>query len=110
MDAIDGFIVEVTTKRDAALTVFDNFIGHLKQIHGEVVRIAAEKDATERLAATERARLKTEIDGARKELAELNLEIREAHKTLERTIKENARHKQEIRKIMDDIFQKKAVA
>jgi hypothetical protein len=106
MDTIDGFIVEVTNKRDAALTVFDNFIGHLKQIHGEVLRITTEKEQTERLAGTERARLKNELDGARKELDELNLEIREAHKTLERTIKENARHKAEIRKIMDDIMGK----
>ena len=110
MDSIDHYIMEAETKRLAALTVFDNFIAYLKQIHGEVLRITIEKEQTERLAATERARLRTEIDGARKELNELNLEIREAHKTLERTIKENARHKQEIRKIMDDIFQKKAVA
>jgi hypothetical protein len=110
MDSIDGFIVEVTNKRDAALTVFDNFIAYLKQIHGEVVRVAAEKEATERLAGTQKARLKTEIDGARKELDKLNLEVREARRTLEQTLKENARHKQEIRKIMDDIFQKKAVA
>jgi hypothetical protein len=110
MDSIDHYVMEAETKRDAALTVFDNFIGYLKQIHGEIVRIAAEKDATERLAGTERARLKNEIDGGRKELNELNLEIREARKVLEQTIKENARHKQEIRKIMDDIFRKKAVA
>ena len=104
MDSIDGFIVEVTNKRDAALTVFDNFIGHLKSIHGEIVRIAAEKDATERLAATERARLKTEMERSRKELDKLNLEIREARKTLERTIKEKDHHSREIGRILDDVM------
>jgi hypothetical protein len=89
MDTIDGFIVEVTTKRDAALTVFDNFAAYLKQIHGEIVRIAAEKEATERLAGAEKARLKNEIEKSRAELDKLNLEVREARKTLEKTIKQN---------------------
>jgi hypothetical protein len=106
MDTIDGFIVEVTTKRDAALTVFDNFAGYLKSIHGEIVRIAAEKDATERLAATERARLKNEIEKSRAELAEVALAVKQARKELEKTLKANEHHKAEIRKIMDDIMGK----
>jgi hypothetical protein len=89
MDTIDGFIVEVTNKRDAALTVFDNFIGHLKQIHGEVVRIAAEKEATERLAAAEKARHRSEMDRGRAEENELHLRIKQARKTLEQTVKQN---------------------
>jgi hypothetical protein len=89
MDTIDGFIVEVTNKRDAALTVFDNFIGHLKQIHGEVLRITTEKEQTERLAAIERARHKSEMDRGRAEETELHLRIKEARKTLEQTIKQN---------------------
>jgi hypothetical protein len=109
MDTIDGFIVEVTTKRDAALTVFDNFIGYLKQIHGEVVRIAAEKEATERLAAAEKARLQTEAERLRKELDQLALQTREAKRELERTHKQNDRDKREILDILDNI-KAKAIA
>ena len=110
MDTIDGFIVEVTTKRDAALTVFDNFIGLLKGIHGEIVRIAAEKDATERLAAAEKARLKSEMDRGRAEEHELHLRIKEARRTLEKTIKEDDRESRKIGMMLDDIRTGKVVA
>jgi hypothetical protein len=109
MDTIDGFIAEVTNRRDAALTVFDNFIGYLKQIHGEVLRIAAEKEATERLAGTEKARLQKEIERSRAELDKLNIEIREAKRELERTHKQNDRDRREILDILDNI-KAKAVA
>jgi hypothetical protein len=106
MDSIDHYIMEVGTKRDAALNVFDNFAAYLKQIHGEVLRIAAEKEATERLAGAEKARLNNEIERSRKELDQLGIQIREARKELERAVKETTRHKAEIRKIMDDIMGK----
>jgi hypothetical protein len=89
MDTIDGFIAEVTNKRDAALTVFDNFAALLKSLRGEIARIAAEKDAAERLLGAERARHKSEMDRGRAEENELHLRIKEARKTLERTIKQN---------------------
>jgi hypothetical protein len=109
MDSIDHYVMEAETKRLAALTVFDNFIGYLKQIHGEIVRIAAEKDATERLAATEKARLQTETERLRKELSQLALQTREAKRELERTHKQNEHDKQEVLRILDSI-KTKAVA
>jgi hypothetical protein len=53
-----------------------------------------------------RAKLKTEFEDARKQLDELNVQIKEARKELERAVKETTRHKAEIRKIMDDIMGK----
>jgi hypothetical protein len=104
MDSIDGFIVEVTTKRDAALTVFDNLVGYLKQIHGEIVRIAAEKDAQERLVAAERARHKSEMDRGRAEENELHLRIREARKELAQTVKQNDHQRAVGRAMFDNIL------
>jgi hypothetical protein len=106
MDTLDGIAADAAKHRDMAVNIFDGFIAHVKSIHGEIVRIAAEKDAAERLAATERARLKNEIERSRKELDQLGIQIREARKTLERTIKEKDHHSREIGRILDDVMGK----
>jgi hypothetical protein len=104
MDTLDGIVSDLTSRRDAALVVFDGVIAYVKGIHGEIIRIAAEKDAQERLAATERARLKTETERSRKELDQLGIQIREAKRELERTHKQNEHDKRQILDILDNIM------
>ena len=53
------------------------------------LQISADMEQAQRLAATEKARLKNEIERSRKELDQLGIQIREAHRTLEQTVKQN---------------------
>jgi hypothetical protein len=53
------------------------------------LQIAADLEQAQRLAAAQKAQLKSQLDAAHKELAKLNLEIREARKELEQTVKQN---------------------
>jgi hypothetical protein len=81
-------------------------MGQLEGMREAALQISADLEQAQRLAAAEKARHKSEMDRGRAEENELNLRIKEARKTLAQVVAETARHKQEIRKIMDDIMGK----
>jgi chromosome segregation ATPase len=110
MDYLDGFVVETEKARDTAVTVFNNFAAILKGMR-EQLRLAAEEiDQLERQRGALRAKLKAEYEDGHKQLEAIQAKTREAERQLEKTIKQNAQHKQEIRKILDGVIMGKAVA
>jgi hypothetical protein len=103
MDFVDGTIMDLGTKRDAIINAIDQFIAHVKGTHEQIIHTREQMEADQRLAATEKARLQTEIERSRKELDQLGIQIRAACKELEKTHKQNELDKQEIRRIFDSI-------
>jgi hypothetical protein len=107
MDSIDHYVMELTTKRDAALTVFDGVIAHVKSTR-EQLRLAAEElDKQQRLGAAMRARNQSEQERANKELAETNAELVRVRKTIESERKQIEREKAAVRAAFDDILGRK---
>jgi hypothetical protein len=110
MDYLDGFVVETEKARDTAVTVFNNFAAILKGMRARLTRAAEEIDQLERQRAALRVKLTAEHDDGQKRLSELNLQIKEADRRLERTNKENSLRRAEIGKILDDVIRGKQVA
>jgi len=106
MDTIDGIAAEAVKHRDMAVNVFDGFIAHVRSAHERLTRAAEEIDQLERQRAALKAKLKVELDDARRELDEFHVKIREAKREHEKVVKETARHKAEIREILDDVMGK----
>jgi hypothetical protein len=104
MDTIDGYVEQIGLARNQTINVLDNLAGYLKSIHGEIVRIAAEKDAAERLAAAERARHKAEMDRGRAEENEQDLRIKERRKVSAELDKEIDRKKVVLRDLYKNVY------
>jgi hypothetical protein len=75
--------------REACQTSDATFVGQLQGMAEAALQISADLEQARRSAAAEKARLKSEMDRGRAEENDLHLRIKEARKTLEKTIKEN---------------------
>jgi hypothetical protein len=110
MDSIDHYVMELTTKRDAALAVFDGVIAYVTNMR-EQLRLAAEDlDKQQRIGAAMRGRNQSEQERANKELAETNAELARVRKTIEGERKQWEREKAAVRAAFDDILAKTKVA
>jgi hypothetical protein len=107
MDTLDGFVAELTNKRDAALNVFDGVIAYVTNMR-EQLRLAAEEvDKQERLAGVMRARNQADQERATKALAEAHAEEARVHKRIEAERKEWAREMANVQRTFDEILGRK---
>jgi hypothetical protein len=104
MDSIDHYVMELKTKRDAALAVFDGAIAYVTNMR-EQLRLAVEEvDKQQRLGGAMRARNQAEQERATKALAEANVELAKVRKTIEGERKQIEREKAAVRAAFDDIL------
>jgi hypothetical protein len=92
MDSIERIKILLGNCRAAranATAADDAWVGHVTGMEEGIVHFLGEIDKLERQRGALRAKMEGELANARKELDKVNLEIREARKTLEKTIKEN---------------------
>jgi chromosome segregation ATPase len=104
---IDKLIYQAIVARKAIAAQDDNYITHLQNAKDEALRIVKELDGARRAADAQRAQLKSQMEQARKELDQVNLQIKEARRELEGTLKSRDNLKAEMRSIFDEFASRK---
>jgi septal ring factor EnvC (AmiA/AmiB activator) len=110
MDSIDHYVMELKTKRDAALAVFDGVIAYVTNMREQLTLAVEEVDKQQRLAGVIRARNQAEQERGDKAVAEANAELAKVRKTIDAERKQWEREKESVRRTFDDILAGKKVA
>jgi hypothetical protein len=96
--------MELKTKRDAALAVFDGAIAYVTNMRDALKFAVEELDRQQRLGAAMRARNQSEQERANKELAETHAQTARERKTIESERRQWEREKESVRRTFDDIL------
>ena len=106
-NVIDSLISQAQVASKSCVTAADNWLGYLEGAREEALRVAASLADARRASDSERSRLRAEIDKSRAELDGVNLQIKDARRELERTLKSRDDLKAEMRSIFDQFVSKK---
>jgi septal ring factor EnvC (AmiA/AmiB activator) len=104
MSELPRLIVDAESKATAAKAAMDDFVVWLSNVRNDIARCEQELADKRRVADTEIAKLRASIDERKRELASVELELRQVRRDLERERKEVGLEKQRLIRSLDEVM------